>query len=184
MQRALERCPLFLQEWFCRGNFWPAGRLPMPPWFRSPPRAELVPPFQFASHSANLDPAKQHIGDPHLSDSTWQFVYHMFLCSSEHLSPTSTYYPHTFRVIMIVEEVTLSERIRRLGYAKGTQVKLYGQTFDLVSDPVYAGGDLVFVDALEQKSGRRTRVRIPLNIVHVARQGRARLSASRQRKIS
>lgn len=74
---------------------------------------------------------------------------------------------------MIVEEVTLSERIRRLGYAKGTKVKLYGQTFDLLSDPIDAGGNLVFVDALEQKSGRRRRVRIPLSIVHMARQGRA-----------
>ncbi len=85
---------------------------------------------------------------------------------------------------MIAEEGTLSERIRLLGYAKGTQVKLYGQTFDLVSDPIDAGGDLVFVDALEQKSGRRRRVRIPLNIVHVARHGRARSSASRHRKTS
>ncbi len=84
---------------------------------------------------------------------------------------------------MIIEEVTLSECIRRLGYAKNTQVRLYGQTFDLLSDPIVAGEDLIFVDALEHKSGRRTRVRIPLSIVRMARQGHERPSLSRHRKI-
>jgi hypothetical protein len=71
------------------------------------------------------------------------------------------------------EQVTLCERVRRLGYSRNAQVRLYGEVFDLVSDPVSIGENLVFVDALEQKSGRLRRVRIPLSIVHMAEQSRS-----------
>ena len=64
---------------------------------------------------------------------------------------------------------TLCETIKRLGYAKNNQVRLYGETFDLVSDPVSVGEDVVFVDALERKSGQVRRVRIPSTIVRMAR---------------
>ena len=64
---------------------------------------------------------------------------------------------------------TLCETIRRLGYAKGNQVSLYGEAFDLVSDPVSVGENFVFVDALERKSGQVRRVRIPPTIVQMAR---------------
>jgi hypothetical protein len=48
-------------------------------------------------------------------------------------------------------------------------VKLYGKVFDLVSDPVIVGENFVFVDALEQRSGKVMRVRIPPTIVQMAR---------------
>jgi len=64
---------------------------------------------------------------------------------------------------------TLCETIKRLGYAQDNQVRLYGEVFDLVSDPVSVGENLVFVDALEQKSGQLRRVRIPSSIVQMAR---------------
>ena len=64
---------------------------------------------------------------------------------------------------------TLCERIKRLGYAQNNQVRLYGEVFDLVSDPVSVGENLVFVDALERKSGQLRRVRIPPTIVQMAR---------------
>jgi len=48
------------------------------------------------------------------------------------------------------EPDTLCETIKRLGFAQNNQVKLYGKVFDLVSDPVVVGENLVFVDALEQ----------------------------------
>jgi len=63
---------------------------------------------------------------------------------------------------MSTEEVTLCDRIRRLGYAQNAQVTLYGEIFDLISDPIIAGENLVFVDAFERRSGRRRRVRLPL----------------------
>jgi hypothetical protein len=64
---------------------------------------------------------------------------------------------------------TLCETLKRLGYAKNNQVRLYGEVFDVVSDPIRVGDDLVFVDALERKSGQVRRVRIPLTIVQMAR---------------
>lgn len=73
---------------------------------------------------------------------------------------------------MTIEEVTLCEAIRRLGYAQNARIRLYGETFDLISDPIIAGENLIFVDVFEQRSGRRRRVRVPLNVVHMARSGR------------
>lgn len=63
----------------------------------------------------------------------------------------------------------LCEMLRRLGYRQKTQVRLYGRVFDLVSDPVSTGDNLVFVDAWERESGRLMRVRIPPTIVQMAR---------------
>ena len=69
---------------------------------------------------------------------------------------------------------TFCETLKRLGYAHDNQVRLYGQVFDLVSDPVKVSEDFVFVDALEQKSGQLRRVRIPQTIIQMARmKGRA-----------
>jgi hypothetical protein len=65
--------------------------------------------------------------------------------------------------------VTLCEAIKRMGYAENSQVRLYGEVFDLLSDPVSVGENFVFVDALEQKSGQVRRVRIPPAIVRMAR---------------
>jgi hypothetical protein len=56
---------------------------------------------------------------------------------------------------------TLCETLKRLGYAKNNQVRLYGEVFDFV-----------FVDALERKSGQVRRVRIPMPIVQMARMKR------------
>jgi hypothetical protein len=69
---------------------------------------------------------------------------------------------------MTTEQVTLCGRIKRLGYSRGNQVQLYGERFDLISDPFCVGDNSVRVDALEQRSGRTRRVRIPLNIVRAA----------------
>ena len=63
----------------------------------------------------------------------------------------------------------LCETLKRLGYAQNNQVRLYGEVFDLVSDPVSISGDFVYVDAVEQKSNQLRRVRIPLIIVQMAR---------------
>jgi hypothetical protein len=63
---------------------------------------------------------------------------------------------------------TLCETIKRLGYAQNNQVTLYGEVFDLVSDPVTIGDNVVFVEGLDRK-GRVRRVRIPRTIVQMAR---------------
>jgi hypothetical protein len=63
---------------------------------------------------------------------------------------------------------TLCEKIKLLGYAQNNQVRLYGEVFQLVSDPVSVGENFVFVDALDRK-GQVRRVRIPRTIVQMAR---------------
>jgi len=62
----------------------------------------------------------------------------------------------------------LCERLKRLGFAQENRMKLYGQEFDLISDPFVVENDVVFVDAIERKSQLQRRVRIPLPIVHMA----------------
>ena len=80
--------------------------------------------------------------------------------------------------------VSLCETIRRLGYAQNTQVRMYGEVFNLVSDPFSVGEHLVFVDALERKSGRVRRVRIPSAIVERARTRVAQLKAGAPKLIA
>jgi len=64
------------------------------------------------------------------------------------------------------------ERLKRLGFAQQNRMKLYGEEFELLSDPFIVGNDLVFVDAIERKSRQQRRVRIPLPIVKMANQER------------
>lgn len=64
---------------------------------------------------------------------------------------------------------TLCETIKRMGYAQNNQVRLYGNVFDLVADPVSIGENLVFVDGMDRKSGQVMRIRIPPTIVQMAR---------------
>ena len=73
---------------------------------------------------------------------------------------------------MITKQVNLCERLQQLGFKHGNQMKLYGEVFELLSEPIVMGDNLVFVDATEKKSGRLRRVRIPLPIVNMANRGR------------
>ena len=49
-------------------------------------------------------------------------------------------------------------------------MKMYGLQFEVVSEPIVMGDDLVFVDVTETRSGRPRRVRIPLPITNMVRQ--------------
>lgn len=69
---------------------------------------------------------------------------------------------------MTTIQVHLCERLKQLGFSRNNQIKLYGSQFELVGDPLVISDDVVFVDALERKSGQSCRVRIPLNIVRMA----------------
>jgi hypothetical protein len=70
---------------------------------------------------------------------------------------------------VITEQVTVAERLRRMGYAQGNVVRVYGEEFELVSDPINIGDQLVAVDAIEIKSGNLRRVRLPLSLLHMLR---------------
>jgi hypothetical protein len=69
---------------------------------------------------------------------------------------------------MTEKQNNLSARLKRLGFTKGNQMKLYGEVFELVSEPILMADNVVLVDATEKKSGLSRRVRIPLPIVNMA----------------
>jgi hypothetical protein len=69
---------------------------------------------------------------------------------------------------MSERQAKLCEKLKRLGYGQNSQIRLYGDKFDITSDPMVIAEHLVVVDAIEQKTGRARRVRIPLNIVNMA----------------
>jgi hypothetical protein len=62
----------------------------------------------------------------------------------------------------------LSNALKRLGYATQRRIKLYGQELRLVGDPIVMTDSVVFIDAIEAKTGSSMRVRIPLNVVNMA----------------
>ena len=47
-------------------------------------------------------------------------------------------------------------------------MRLYGEMFELVGDPIILTDTVVLVDAIETKSGEQKRVRIPLPILKMA----------------
>lgn len=63
---------------------------------------------------------------------------------------------------------TLSVRLKDLGFALGNQMKLYGQRYQIDSEPMVVTEGLVLVDAIEMKSGDRKRIRIPLPVLKIA----------------
>jgi hypothetical protein len=71
---------------------------------------------------------------------------------------------------MTLIQIHLCERLKRLGFSREKQIRLYGSQFELVGDPVVMSDSVVFCDAVEQKSGELRRVRIPLTIVKMAAQ--------------
>lgn len=95
--------------------------------------------------------------------------------SSVYTEPASTSHASKSRVVrslvefMNIEQASVCETIKRLGFAQNNQVHLYGKVFDLTSDPFSIGNNLFFVDAVERRSGEMRRVRIPLPIVQMAK---------------
>ena len=62
----------------------------------------------------------------------------------------------------------LNLRLKGLGFTLGTQMKLYGEKFEIASEPIIISEKLVLVDAIETKSGELKRVRIPMPILSIA----------------
>ena len=63
---------------------------------------------------------------------------------------------------------TLTTRLKNFGFTQGSQMKLYGEKFEVAGEPVIVSAELVLVDAIETKSGQLKRVRIPLPILKIA----------------
>ena len=80
---------------------------------------------------------------------------------------------------MTANQVHLCERLKQLGFSRESQIRLYGSQFELVGDPLVISDDVVFVNAVERKSGESCRVRIPLNIVKMATEQAAKTYTAR-----
>ena len=62
---------------------------------------------------------------------------------------------------------SLCERLKQLGYAKNQPLRMYGEDFDLLSDPQVVGDQLIIVDAVVRKSGVLRRLSIPVSTVQM-----------------
>jgi hypothetical protein len=60
----------------------------------------------------------------------------------------------------------LCERLQALGYAHGKRIRVYGEEFDLTSNPI-ADGSGFAIEAISRKSGHTRMLRIPLSILHM-----------------
>ena len=69
---------------------------------------------------------------------------------------------------MSERQAKLCEKLKRLGYGQNSQIRLYGDKYDITSDPVVIADHLVVIDAIEQRTGRARRVRIPLTVLNLA----------------
>jgi hypothetical protein len=62
----------------------------------------------------------------------------------------------------------LNEKLKTLGFTPGNRMRLYGQMFEIASEPTVENETLVLVDAVEIRSGTPRRLRIPLPILRMA----------------
>ena len=69
---------------------------------------------------------------------------------------------------MSERQTKMCEKLKKLGYGQNSQIKLYGDKYNVTGDPVIISDNLVVVDAVETKSGQTKRVRIPLNVLNIA----------------
>ena len=68
---------------------------------------------------------------------------------------------------MTEKQVSLAARLIRLGFTKGNQMKLYGEVFEFVSEPIVMADNVVLVDRPRRGQGQSDDVPHPLPIVHM-----------------
>jgi hypothetical protein len=68
--------------------------------------------------------------------------------------------------IQINRNDEVCERLKALGYAHRKRIKMYGEEFELTSNPiVYENG--FAIEAISRKSGDARKLRIPLSILQM-----------------
>jgi hypothetical protein len=73
---------------------------------------------------------------------------------------------------MSARHALLCAKLKQLGFTPENRMRLYGEEFEFLSDPIVMGDGTVFVDAIEKRSRQARRIRIPLPIVNMANAGR------------
>ena len=69
---------------------------------------------------------------------------------------------------MSASNASLCAKLKQLGFAQENKMRLYGEEFELLSDPIVIADGAVVVDALEKRSRQPRRIHIPLPIVNMA----------------
>jgi hypothetical protein len=69
---------------------------------------------------------------------------------------------------MSVRHAILCAKLKQLGFTQQNQMRLYGQEFQFLSDPIVQPDGTVFLDALEKRSHQTRRIHVPLPIVSMA----------------
>ncbi len=69
---------------------------------------------------------------------------------------------------MSARHAILCAKLKQLGFIQENQMRLYGEEFQFLSDPIVMPDGSVFVDAIEKRSHQTRRVRVPLPIVNMA----------------
>lgn len=72
---------------------------------------------------------------------------------------------------MTREQVVVCERLKKIGYSKGKRIRIYGQEFDLISDPVTLHEQSIFIEGIELRSGEARQIRLPLAIIRMVHHG-------------
>jgi hypothetical protein len=66
-------------------------------------------------------------------------------------------------------QLVICERLREFGYASDRHLRLYGEEFHLVSDPI-RDGDGFAIKGIARRSASARYIGIPLSLVHMLRQ--------------
>ncbi len=69
---------------------------------------------------------------------------------------------------MSAPHTILCAKLKQLGFTQENHMRLYGEEFQFLSDPIVMADGAVFVDALEQRSRQTRRIPVPQPIVNMA----------------
>lgn len=62
------------------------------------------------------------------------------------------------------KEIFICRRLRQMGFIRGQKLRLYGDEFELESNPVQQGSEYV-IEGISHRSGSLRQVQIPITIV-------------------
>ena len=69
---------------------------------------------------------------------------------------------------MSARPAILCAKLKQLGFTQQNQMRLYGEEFQFLSDPIVMPDGTVFLDALEKRSHQTRQIRVPLPIVNMS----------------
>ena len=69
---------------------------------------------------------------------------------------------------MAVQPASVCETLKNFGFKHGTQMRLYGETFEIAGEPIVVSDNFVLVNTIEGRSGKLKQVRVPLPMLKMA----------------